>query len=148
LPMRSIVALYPTLAQAEKAERALQLAGVPANDISLSAQVAAFGEAREAAKPARPKRAEPHEQSYFEWLVGARIAEGRVLRYRDLLDGGAGLVCVRIPEALADSARAVLRSHSPLDLDAAAQEAIDAAFAGTKPGSANAALLDEYVIGE
>jgi hypothetical protein len=143
LPTCSIVALYPTLAQAETAEAALEAAGIPSRDIALSAQVAAFGEAGTSAKPARQNRAEPHEQRYFEWLVGARIAEGRILRYRELLDGGAGLVCVRVPIARADEARAILKSCGPLDLDADAS----GAFAGAKPGAGAGVPFDEYVVG-
>jgi hypothetical protein len=146
VPTRSIVALYPTLVQAEQAEAALRAAGVPARDIALSAQVAAFGEAGTAATRPRPGEAEPHEKRYFEWLVGADIEERRILRYRELLDGGAGLVCVRVADARAEEARTILRTCGPLDLEAA--RADDAtAFAGAKPGSSNGILFDEYIVG-
>jgi hypothetical protein len=144
VPTRSIVALYPTLVQAEQAEAALRAAGVPARDIALSAQVAAFGEVGAAASRPRAGRAEPHEKRYFEWLVGADIDEPRILRYRDLLDGGAGLVCVRVADAGAEEARTILRGCGPLDLGAPPE---GAAFAGAKPGSGGRVPFDEYVVG-
>jgi hypothetical protein len=147
---RSIVALFPSLSRAEEAEQALKAAGIPGRDIALSAQVAAFGEAgARLASPARSARPQPDERRYFEWLVGARVGELRVLRYRELLDAGAGLVCVRVPEQKAEEARAILRRHVPLDLSPDdGDRSGKFAFAGGKPGSGGRPSLDEYIVGD
>lgn len=145
---RSIVALFPSLSQAEEAEQALKAAGIPGRDIALSAQVAAFGEAgARTGTPARSARPQPDEQRYFEWLVGAEVGEPRILRYRELLDSGAGLVCVRVSEQKAEEARAILRRHVPLELG---PEEADRglAFAGRKPGARGRSMLDEYLVGD
>jgi len=141
---RSIVALFPTLEQAEKAEAGLRAAGVPSRDIALSAQVASFGEAGTRVAPAPAGNAQPHEKSYFEWLVGAQVDDTRILRYRELLDAGAGLVCVRVPALRAAETRRILHGCGPIDLGA---RTADEAYAGAKPGVGGWPRLDEYVIG-
>jgi hypothetical protein len=145
---RSIVALFPSLSQAEEAEQALKAAGIPGRDIALSAQVAAFGEAGvRMPRRARSARPQPDERRYFEWLVGAAVAEPRILCYRELLDSGAGLVCVRVSEQMAEEARAILHRHLPLELGGDAADG-GLAFAGGKPGAGGRPMLDEYLVGE
>jgi hypothetical protein len=146
----SIVALFASLSEAEQAEQALKSAGIPGRDIALSAQVAAFGEAgARVMGPARSARPEADERRYFEWLVGAEVADGRILRYRELLDGGACLICVRVPEQKAEEARAILRRHLPVDLDDGEDdEGNGLAFAGGKPGASSSSVIDEYLVGD
>jgi hypothetical protein len=144
LPTRSIIAFYPSLETAELAELALISRGIPQRDIALSARASSFGET---VLVARSPEASRQDRRYFEWLVGARVPETRIRRYRALLDAGAALVCVRVGDEGAEEARAILRRHGPLELGADSASDADAAYAGGKPGTGVADDLDQYLVG-
>src|SRR5438105_3646310 len=84
LTTRSIIAFYPSLEIAELAELALISRGIPQRDIALSARASSFGETA-AMQAARSPEASRQERHYFQWLVGARVPETRIRRYRTLL---------------------------------------------------------------
>jgi hypothetical protein len=146
LTTRSIIAFYPSLEIAELAELALISRGIPQRDIALSARASSFGETA-AMQAARSPEASRQERHYFQWLVGARVPETRIRRYRTLLDEGAALLCVRVADESAEEARAILRRHDPLDLGTDQASLIDTAYAGGKPGVAGAGDLDDYLVG-
>jgi hypothetical protein len=145
LSTRSIVALYSSLAKAELAEHDLVAAGVAAQDITLAARSATFGETGTASHDDSAD-AERHERRYFDWLIGARVPAASVRRYRALLGGGAALLCVRVGEEMADEVRWILRRHVPLDRGTPAWSAVDPAYAGSKPGIGGVDDLDEYLL--
>jgi hypothetical protein len=145
LSTRSIIALYSSLAPAELAERDLVAAGVAPHDITLAARSATFGETVTASHDDSVD-AERQEGRYFDWLIGARVPETRVRRYRALLGGGAALLCVRVGEEAVDEVRWILRRHEPLDRGDPAWNAVDPAYAGSKPRNLGLGDLDEYLL--
>jgi hypothetical protein len=87
--MQTLVAVYPSRAQAEDAKAKLIDFGIPANKIALSPESAAAD---------APVRAEHRPSGFWEWLFGSEVDDHDRETYSTALSGGRTAVCAYLPD--------------------------------------------------
>lgn len=107
----TLVAVYPTRAEAESAQSDLINIGVPENDISMSADGEADGQI-EFEAPHAEKR------GFWDWLFGTDIPDSDRSWYQSSLNEGRTAVCVRLSDGVGQSrAESILSEHRPLSME-------------------------------
>ena len=112
MQQQTIVGLYPTRARAQDVQSKLQAAGIPASNISLSADhdAADLETARE-----------PHqEEGFWDWLFGSDVSAEERERYSGRLRSGSGSVAVSVrsrSDTEHDKVIGLLDQFDPIDID-------------------------------
>ncbi len=90
MAVETIVALFPSSAEAENARQQLEAIGIPSENIAVRADPA---EASAATVAGGTGDAAPRERGFLDWLFGAEPPESDVARYRTHIEeqGGAAL---------------------------------------------------------
>ncbi len=136
MALHTIVALFPSRAEAEEAKRQLEAVGIPSADVAIRAGGAAEGTRR------AEDGAAPREWSFFDWLFGAQAPESDVARYRAHLEnqGGAAL-SVRAEDRDHDRIVKVLERNNLTAIEGGADEAPVADVGGARAGASDEAVL-------
>lgn len=110
--MQTLVAVYPSRAEAEQAKVKLTDWGVPANKIVLSPESAASD---------APVRAEQRPSGFWEWLFGSDVDDNDRELYSTTLSGGRTAVSVYLSDdQRRDEVERLLHTSGALDLSASA----------------------------
>ena len=132
----TIVAVYDTPAHAALAVEDLKMAGIDGAAISTHAENAGMTNAGTTDGRTGPVR----EEGFWASLFGGEPGYDSTVYERSMTSGGT-VVTVRVPEAMAAKASAILESHSPIDIDERATgygvAAVSAPHAPPATGAAN-----------
>ena len=110
--MQTLVAVYPSRAEAEQAKVKLTDCGVPANEIALSPESAASD---------APVRAEQRPSGFWEWLFGSDVDDNDRELYSTTLSGGRTAVSLYLSDdQRRDEVERLLHTSGAVDLSASA----------------------------
>lgn len=119
--MQTLVAVYPTRAEAENVRNRLMGIGIADREIGLSPE--GSGTESAAAQPQEP-------ESFWDWLFGATPSESEQDWYRSNLRDGKTALSVRLhDDAQRARAESVLEEANPLTMDGGTEGAIGSASA-------------------
>ena len=120
MPSETIVAVFTTSAQADKAARDLEAAGVPAGAIERHSKER--GGAQSGGQ--RPRKSGPQGTGFFFWdmMFGLQSEHHDRSEHERSIERGETVLAVTVADEDADAVMSILERQSPLDVDAQATE--------------------------
>jgi len=120
MPNETIVAVFETGAQADKAVRALEAAGVRTSAIERHSKEGESGSRTESAS----EGSAPQSTGFFFWdmMLGAQASHQERSTYEKRVGRGETVVAVTVSAQDAETVMAVLEDASPLELDERTEE--------------------------